>query len=188
MIILASQSPRRKEILQEILKDKEFITIASNFDERSIDDDNLKTLCLKEAINKGLDISKSHQNDIVISADTMVYFEGEKLGKPKDETDAFNTLKRLQNNTHEIVTAYCIIKDNQVLKERITTATLFIEKMSDDEIKKYVETKSPLDKAGSYGVQDDEYIHSKIINGEKSTIMGLSKCALTEDLKELKII
>lgn len=188
MIILASQSPRRKEILKEILKDKEFICLPSSFNERSIDDDDLKKLCLLEAINKGLDISKFHLDDYVISADTMVYFEGRKLGKPKDKDDAFKMLKSLQNNTHEIVTAYSIIKNNEVLVEKVVTATLFISKMSDEQINEYVDTLSPLDKAGAYGVQDDKYIHSKIVNGSKSTIMGLPKEELTSSLKELKII
>lgn len=188
MIILASQSPRRKEILKSILKDIPFECIPSSFDERSIDDDDLKVLCLKEAISKGLDISSKYNDDYIISADTMVYFNNQKLGKPKDKEDAFNMLKSLQNNTHEIVTAYCIIKNNEILIKKIEVATLFIDKMSDKEINDYIKTLSPLDKAGSYGVQDEEYIHSKILSGEKETIMGLPKLSLQADLKSLKLI
>lgn len=188
MIILASQSPRRKEILKDILKDIPFSCIPSSFDERSIDDDDLKVLCLKEAISKGLDISSKHKDDYIISADTMVYFNNQKLGKPKDKIDAFNMLKSLQNNTHEIVTAYCIIKNNEILIKKIEVATLFIEKMTDKEINNYIKTSSPLDKAGSYGVQDEKYIHSKILSGEKETIMGLPKITLEEDLKSLNLI
>jgi septum formation protein len=188
MIILASQSPRRKEILKEILKDIPFLTIPSSFDESQIKDDDVLSLCLKEAKGKGLDVSSKHLDDIVIASDTMVMYKNKQLGKPKDYDDAFNTIKMLQGNTHQIVTAYVIIKNGQILKERVCVAHLFIEKMDDEKIKKYLATKSPFDKAGSYGIQDSEYITSKIIDGSRYTIIGLPKDELEEDLKDLNII
>ena len=188
MIILASQSPRREEILKSVIGNLPFKIIPSNFDEDKIDEKDLKKLCLLEAVNKGMIISEKNRDDYIISADTMVYFQGRKLGKPKDKEDAFLTLKELQNNTHEIVTAQCIIKDGKILKESICTSVLFIDKMDDEKIKEYVDTLSPLDKAGSYGIQDEKYISSKIISGERETIMGLCKKQLISDLKSLNII
>lgn len=188
MIILASQSPRRKEILQTILKDKEFLCIPSSFDERQIQEDSLYDLCLEEAICKGEVISKEYKDSYIISSDTMVSFNNEQLGKPKDKEEAFEMIKKLQGNTHEIITAYSIIKDEKVLVKKVCKAVLFIEKMSDDKIKAYVDTLSPLDKAGGYGIQDEKYIHSKIIEGEKETIMGLPKSELTKDLINLNLL
>ena len=87
MIILASQSPRRKEILQEILEDVPFTCIPSKFDERQIHEKDLRKLCLSEARGKGLDVAKDHLDDYIISSDTMVLFKGEQLGKPKDRRE-----------------------------------------------------------------------------------------------------
>jgi septum formation protein len=188
MIILASQSPRRKEILTEILGDIPFKTIPSSFDERAIQDNNVHSLCLKEALGKGLAVSKDHPNDIVISADTMVCYQNKQLGKPKDEADALHMLQLLSGHVHEIVTAYVIYQGSKELCHKVCIAHLFIEKMADMEIQEYIETGSPLDKAGGYGVQDSDFITSKVIDGEVSTIVGLPKEALTQDLEALHLL
>lgn len=188
MIILASQSPRRKELLAQILKDIPFETIPSSFNERAIHESNCRHLCLEEAIGKGQEVSKTHPNDIIIASDTMVSFKGEQLGKPKDENDVYRMLRELSGNKHDIITAYCIIKNSEILKKRVVTATLFIEKMADLEIQEYIDTGSPFDKAGAYGVQDKDFINSKILSGSISTIMGLPTDELAEDLKDLGII
>ena len=188
MIILASQSPRRKELLKEILKDIPFEAIPSDFNERTIECNDCKKLCQLEAYNKGLDVAKNHLNDIIISSDTMVLYNGKQIGKPKDREDAKKTLQMLSDNTHSIITAYCIFKGTELLKKRVVEAALFIEKMSDYEIEDYLDSGSPFDKAGSYGVQDTDYINSKIIKGDMYTIMGLPIKQLEKDLKGLKII
>lgn len=188
MIILASQSPRRKEILKEILEDVPFECIPSSFNERTIHEKDLKKLCLIEALEKGKAVAKDHLNDIIISSDTMVYFKGEQLGKPKNHDDALRMLRELSGNTHEIVTAYSIRKGEDELRHRIVTARLFIEKMADCEIEAYLDTGSPYDKAGGYGVQDKDFINSKILSGDMYTIMGLPKFELEDDLVDLGII
>lgn len=188
MIILASQSPRRKEILKEILGDIKFECIPSSFDERKIHVDDIRKLCLLEAQGKGEVIAKEHQDDIVISSDTMVSFKGEQLGKPKDHDDAMRMLRLLSDNTHEIVTAYSIRQGEKELRHRIVVAKLFIEKMADSEIEMYLDTGSPYDKAGGYGIQDKDFINSRIIQGDMYTIMGLPKYELEQDLLELGII
>jgi septum formation protein len=188
MIILASQSPRRKEILKEILDDVPFVCIPSSFDERKVHEDDVKKLCLEEARGKGLAVAKDHQDDIVISSDTMVSFKGEQLGKPKDHDDALRMLRELSGETHEIVTAYSIFKGEKELCHRVVVAKLYIEKMADAEIEMYLDTGSPYDKAGAYGVQDKDFIYSKILQGDMYTIMGLPKYELEDDLVELGII
>lgn len=188
MIILASTSPRRKEILAAILGDTPFEVVPSHFDERALKEKDLKKLCLEESIGKGKSVSLSHPGDVVIASDTMVLFRNKQIGKPKDEKDALETLRMLQGNTHEIVTAYCILKNGKSLAENIVTAELAIEKMADREIELYIETGSPLDKAGSYGVQDKDFITSKIVSGDESTIMGLPRFELARDLRRLGIL
>lgn len=188
MIILASQSPRRKEILQEILGDIPFTCIPSSFDERKIHNSDLRKLTLIEARGKGEIVSKEHMDDIVISSDTMVYFKGEQLGKPKDRDDALRMLRELSNDTHEIITAYSIFKGGVELKSNVIVAKLFIEKMADAEIEAYIDTGSPFDKAGGYGIQDKDFINSRIVQGDMYTIMGLPKYELEDDLYELGII
>ncbi len=188
MIILASQSPRRKEILKEILEDVPFECIPSCFDERKIHEKDIRKLCLKEAQGKGFYVSKEHRDDIIISSDTMVSFKGKQFGKPKDHLDALCMLRELSGNTHEIITAYSIIKNGQELRHRVVVAKLFIEKMADAEIEAYLDTGSPYDKAGAYGVQDKDFINSKILQGDMYTIMGLPRYELEDDLLDLGII
>ena len=188
MIILASQSPRRKEILSEILDGVPFICQPSNFDERSIQYNNCYHLCLKEAIAKGMDIARSHPEDFVIASDTMVLFHNKELGKPKDRQVALEMLRMLSGAKHTVITAYCIIHGQQILKDRVISATLFIEKMADMEIEEYIDTGSPFDKAGGYGIQDKDFINSRVLSGSVYTIMGLPKEELAADLEELGII
>ena len=97
-------------------------------------------------------------------------------------------LRKLSGNSHEIVTAYSIRKGETELRHRVVVAKLFIEKMADCEIEAYLDTLSPYDKAGGYGVQDKDFINSRILEGDMYTIMGLPKYELEEDLYDLKII
>ena len=188
MIILASRSPRRKEILKEILGDIPFETVPSSFDERKIQEASLRKLCLEEAIGKAKAVAKDHKDDIIIASDTMVLFQNKQLGKPKDEKDAFRMLLMLQDNTHEVITAYTIYQGEKELKSRIVSARLHIEKMADLEIREYIETGSPMDKAGAYGIQDKDFITSTLLEGDEYTVMGLPLYELEEDLMKLNIL
>lgn len=187
-IILASQSPRRVEILKEILQDIPFKTVPSHFNERNLHDSNPSRLCLNEARGKALDVQKTYPNDYIIASDTMVVYENKQLGKPKDELDALNMLRLLSGNTHDILTSYVIYYRGKELVGKVVKASLWMEKMSDYEIKEYIRTGSPFDKAGGYGVQDKDFITSRIVRGDITTIMGLSKDELEDDLIRLNII
>lgn len=188
MIVLASQSPRRKELLKRILGDIPFLAIPSTIDERKIQDKDCSKLVLHEAEGKAADISSKRPGDVVIASDTMVVFEGQQLGKPKSKEDAFNTLKRLQSREHQILTGYVIEKDGKILREGVVSSLLYIEPMSDEAIRAYVETGSPMDKAGSYGVQDVDYLHSQIREGYMENIMGFPIREIRKDLADLKIL
>ena len=188
MIILDSQSPRRKEILKDILQDVPFEGCPSFFFFFFIEDNNCYQLCLKEAVAKAKDVAASHPQDYIIASDTMVLYRNKELGKPKDRQQALEMLRALSGDEHVVITAYCIVKGNKILKERIVSASLFIEKMADLEIEEYIETGSPFDKAGGYGIQDKDFINSRILSGDIYTIMGLPKKELTADLLELGLI
>ncbi len=188
MIILASKSPRRVEILKDILGDIPFETIPSSFNERALHDKDVKRLCLHEAQGKGKEIALTHPSDIVIASDTMVVYQGQQLGKPKDEEDVYRMLRLLTGHIHEVVTAYTIMKGAQELRHRVCIAKVYLEKMADAEISIYIDSGSPFDKAGAYGIQDSDFIEGKVVEGDYYTIMGLPRDDLEDDLVDLGII
>ena len=184
-IVLASNSPRRKELLHRIFD--EFDVIKSNFDEDEVKEKEPEKLVQILSLKKAEEVFDRIQNKenelLIIGGDTLVYFDKEILGKPKDEKDAFNTLQRLQGNKNEVYSAFTIIlkKDNKTIKETCLSKSLVTMKsMSDEEIERYIETGEPMDKAGSYAVQG---IGSKFIEkteGSYSSVVGLD----IEKLKE----
>ncbi len=182
MIILASQSPRRKEILTKILGSDGFSIIPSSFDERTIEDDDCYSLCKTLSAKKALDVSSSHPKDFVIGSDTMVLFRGQELGKPKDREDAFQMLEALQGSVHKVITSYAIVRNSKILRQNTTEASLYIFPMSVSQINAYIDTGCPFDKAGAYGIQDKEYIDSEVVSGDKYIIMGLPYVQLKNDL------
>lgn len=180
MIILASKSPRRKELLSKIVSN--FKILPSNIDERKYDIYSLSKI-------KAEEISKLYPNDLIISADTYVVYNNTIYNKPKDKLDAFNTLKALSNNTHEAITYYTLLNKNKnisLTKKCITYVTF--NKLSDDLINRYIESGSPLDKAGSYGIQDnDKFPLVKSYKGSLYNIIGLPIEELKIDLLNLGI-
>ena len=184
-IVLASNSPRRKELLHQIF-DK-FDVVKSNFDEDEIKEKEPEKLVQILSVKKAEEVFERIQNKenelLVIGGDTLVYFDGQVLGKPKDEEDAFNTLKKLQGNKNEVYSAFTIIlkKGNKIIKETYLTKSIVIMKaMSDEEIGKYIETGEPMDKAGSYAVQGIGSKFIEKIEGSYSSVVGLD----VEKLKE----
>jgi len=187
MLILASKSPRRIELLKKIYP-FEFKIIPSNFDERSIKEDDIYNYSLILAKNKGLSVSKENKDDYIISVDTTVIYLGKIYNKPIDYNDALKMLLTLNNVEHEVISSYCIIKNNQILKSNIVSAKLMISFKDEIAIKEYIDTKSPFDKAGGYGIQDEKYVSHKIINGNYDTIKGFPSKEIKQDLIDLKLI
>lgn len=177
-IILASNSPRRKELLNQIF-DK-FEVIKSDFNEDNIKEKNpeklVKLLSLKKA-EAVFDKFKDNELELlVIGGDTLVYFDGQVLGKPKNEEDAYRTLKRLQGNKNEVYSAFTIIlkKNNEIIKETsLSKSIVTMKSMSDEQIKGYIKTGEPMDKAGSYAVQGIGSKFIENIEGSYNSVVGL---------------
>lgn len=176
-LVLASSSPRRKDILTKL--GLEFKIIPSDYEEilesLEFSYEKIEELAYKkaEAI-----LNKLIVPHLVIGADTVVVLEGEILGKPTDENDALNMLKKLSGKKHSVVTSICII-NSETLDKKITSTTSYVEfeDLSDEKIKDYIQKFNPLDKAGSYGIQELPDGFVKKIEGSFENIIGLCSSA-----------
>lgn len=186
-IVLASASERRVELLGRLIKD--FDVIVSNFDENKVLFEGSIDRYVKEiALGKALNVKRQLRDDaIIISADTIVTFEGKLLGKPKDEKDAFNILKSLQGRRHIVYSGIAVVNTatNLIKQESLATEVTFSE-ISDDEIMEYIKTGEPLDKAGAYGIQGIGGIFVKEIKGCYYNVVGLPLNKLKFMLKEVQ--
>jgi len=188
--ILASQSPRRKELLKNVIE--EFETVDSNFDERQISIKNPKQLVKKLAESKCQSVYKEFEGErCVIGADTIVYFNNEIIGKPKNEEDAKRILNLLSGKTHTVYTgvSICFFKDDiETSINFICTSKVEFKSLSQKEIDDYILTKEPFGKAGAYAIQGIAIKFIKSIKGSYSNIMGLPVEQLYENLLEENLI
>lgn len=183
MIVLASQSPRRKEILKQA--GLEFIVCPSNISE--ILDPSLPiTKAIEQvAAAKAQNVADRYQNDIVIGADTLVCIEQQVLGKPKNRNEAKEMLRKLSNNTHQVITGVAICQNGKTeCFHAISDVTFY--SLSDNEIEAYIDTGEPFDKAGAYGIQGKGAIFVAKIVGDYYNIVGLPINALLQRLKAYK--
>ncbi len=170
MIILASQSPRRQQLMHSITDD--FVVEVSHIDESSSLNMSPFDAVKDIAKRKGLDISKKHPHDLVLSADTIVVIDNQIIGKPIDKKDAKRILKLLSGRTHHVLTAFYLIKDNKEYEEVVDSEVTF-EALSDSLIDEYIKSGSPMDKAGAYGAQDNnDFKLIKKITGSWSNVIG----------------
>ena len=167
-LILASNSPRRKEILNHA--GYNFKIIPSNYDEKFKNSNYSKEKIENCAKEKALNVAKSN-NGIIIAADTVVVLDNIILGKPKNKDNAINMLLNLSNRTHFVATSICLIYKDKILKDTDITYVTF-RKLNKTEIIKYIEEKNPLDKAGSYGIQDEGFDFAVNIKGETDNVIG----------------
>ena len=153
MIILASNSPRRKELMEKYIT-KDFLVVPSQIEE--ISNPNLSPIenTLNIAKQKGESIFKLYPEDIVISCDTIVYIDNKIYGKPKDTNDAYHMLKELSDKKHYVATAYWIFTKDKIVSGYVVSKVKFFS-LNDKTINEYIATGSPFDKAGGYGIQDD---------------------------------
>ena len=186
MLILASNSPRRKELITDYIT-SDFLVIPANIDETYDDSTSIEENVSRIAKEKGASIYKDHPLDIVISADTIVVLDNKILGKPHNKEEAKNMLLKLSDKEHMVITAYHIFKDKAVISRLVKSIVKF-KPLSLDFINRYIATGSPLDKAGAYGVQDklmkEEIEYYK---GSLSNIIGLPIEELKKDLEGLNI-
>lgn len=183
-IVLASNSPRRDEILNEV--GVAHVVRASNADENIFENMPPEKYVMELALLKGAAVAKDAKKDeIIISADTVVVFGDEILGKPKDFEDAVSMLMKLSGNWHRVLTGYCVIdaKDGNSCVKYEETKVKFVD-FSLEEAKKYIRRGESMDKAGSYGIQGKGRLLVEKIEGDYFNVVGLPVCALRKMLKE----
>ena len=184
MIILASASPRRRELLKQI--GVEFEVCVSQAKE-SITAKNPADLAVENARLKALAVAETHKNSWVLGADTVVALDGKIYGKPKDKEDAFNMLKTFSGRAHEVITGMALVSDDKIFEKAVRTKVTF-GNMTDNEILSYIETKEPMDKAGAYAAQGIAAKYIKDIEGSFSNVVGLPLYELNELLKEAGMV
>ncbi len=191
MIILASKSPRRKELLTKMGLTYEIIESTKPESTRETEPSKIVEDLSKlkaEDVLLNLDLTNDkYKNSLIIAADTMVFYNGEGLGKPKDEADAVRMIKMLSGNSHEVITGVTLIEIKLglvTLKKSFSEITkVSFYELSDDEIEAYVRTGEPMDKAGAYAIQGLFAKHVKGIDGDYSNVVGLPISRLYNELK-----
>lgn len=187
-VILASKSPRRVEVLEKIVK--EFEVVQSNFDENTIDfKGDIEKYVKDLSRNKAIEVSKRlNEPSIVIAADTVVFQDGKVLEKPKNEEDAFSMLSSLSGNTHKVYSGICLINtyDDTVVTDCDCTEVRFSE-LNPRQIRNYINSGEPMDKAGAYGIQGLGGAFVEGIKGCYYNVMGLPLNKLYKALENYDI-
>ena len=180
-IILASGSPRRKEILSKLNLD--FEVIPANIDEEIFNEDPIITARYL-AKQKAKSVWIKNKYALVLGSDTVVYFKGKILGKPKDEDEAFRMLKNLSGKWHTVITAVSFFSYGKKLTIHDIARVKF-RNLSDKEIWDYIKSGEPMDKAGAYGIQEFGATVVEKIHGNFYTVMGLPIVKVYKVLKEI---
>ena len=181
-LILASKSPRRKEILQNAGLD--FEIIVSHTDESvpagTLPFDAVMQISQRKAQAVKNVLGDKAKNKIILSADTVVVIDNQIIGKPKDQEDAFSILSRLSGKRHVVYTGFTIIKDDFIYSDFEST-NVYFRQLSDTEIMSYIKSGEPMDKAGAYGIQHKGALLVNKIHGDYFNVVGLpiNKIAVT---------
>jgi len=186
-IILASKSPRRKELLG--LLNVEYEVIVSEADETLEEGITIEEQAKKLSFIKAKTVFDETAGDrIVIGSDTMVIKDGIIYGKPKDREDAFNMLKKLQGTNHKVITGLAVLVEKQGRYEEYLDydiADVYFKEMSDEEIYNWIDTGKAYDKAGAYAVQGEFMVFIEKFNGNFATVMGLPIHKLYDVIKKI---
>lgn len=182
-LILASSSPRRKELLS--ILQIPFEVKASDVDETFHSELAPQEVVINLAERKAKHVSKNDSSAIVIGADTIVVVAGEILGKPNSPTEAFEMLRKLSGSTHSVYTGVAIVSAVRTTTFYEKTDVTFWE-LTDEEIHSYISTGEPYDKAGSYGIQGFGSTLVKRISGDYFTVVGLPIARLVRELKPFR--
>lgn len=193
-IILASCSPRRKELLGKLVE--KFDIISSDFNEDTIkkSENNPEELVKKLSFAKANDVLtnlKDCKNSVIIAADTIVCINNEILGKPTDKNDAFKMLKKLSGQSHYVLTGMTVIvnKNGIINKECVCSKSIiYFNKLTENEIIDYINTSEPLDKAGSYAIQGIGNKFIKKYDGNFDSIVGLDTNKLKNILEKYEVL
>ena len=174
-VILASSSPRRKELME--LLGIEYEIIVSEADETLEEGLTLEDQSKKLAYVKAKAVfDKTSGNRAVIGSDTLVVKDGKLLGKPKDKQDAINMINFLKNDKHQVITSIAILAEKDGRYEEhieCDIADVYVSDITDEEIEKWIDTKNAYDKAGGYAIQSEFGVYIDKIDGNYHTIVGL---------------
>jgi len=186
-LLLASQSPRRKELLEQTGIELEIVP--SDIDEEDISIKNPVEYVKALSFMKAEKVAAAYPDSWILGADTIVVVRDQILGKPESEHHAREMLRLLSDREHLVFTGFCIMNKHKrtVIKTAVETRVWF-KSLSDQEIKWYVSTREPFDKAGGYGIQGLGAFLVKKISGSYSNVVGLPVCEVVETLMKLKII
>ena len=208
VVILASGSPRRRELLEMI--GLEFEVMVSNQEESYTSTrpgEIVKELALKKARHVAYQVLESLPQEkevLIIGADTIVVVDDQVLEKPEDEAEAYEMIKKLQNNLHQVHTGVALLKTSQMIRELsgkiseeehqsewlqrvnfVATTNVFVNPMAEDEIWEYIKTGESFDKAGGYGIQGGFAKFIEKIDGDFYNVMGLPVARLYQEIKKL---
>ncbi len=180
MLILASQSPRRRELLARA-------GLAFRVEVRETEESSDASLppvelCARNASAKAEAVAAAFPRDLVIGADTLVFIDGEPLGKPADEAEAFSMLERLQGRTHFVCTAVAVIMPGGERRDFAETTEVDFLPLSAEDIRRYLAAVSVLDKAGAYAIQEHGEMIIRGIRGDLDNVIGLPVTRLLEVL------
>ncbi len=181
-IVLASASPRRKELMKLIAEN--FEVIASNADESKVNCSDIKNTACELAQLKAESVAKQNPDALVIGADTVVRHDSMILGKPCSAKEVRKMLKSLSGKSHFVDTGVCIIFKGEKISFTNTTQVEFYN-ISDEEIDCYIASGEPFDKAGAYGIQGKASVFVKSLNGDYFNVVGLPVAELYHKIKDI---
>jgi septum formation protein len=181
-LILASASPRRRELLRNA--GFEFEVCAADVDERAREGENPRAMAERLAREKARAVRAKFPGDFVLGADTVVVVADEILGKPNDAEDAARMLRLLSGREHEVITGVCVISPDGCEDTRSEITKVFFTRLSEDDIAAYVASGEPMDKAGAYGIQGTASRWIPKISGDYFNVVGLPVALVTKMLRE----
>jgi septum formation protein len=181
MLVLASASPRRQELLRAA--GISFEVQLASITEDPLPGEDAKSCAERLAREKAIAIAKQRPNDTVLGADTVVVIDNQNLGKPNDATDAIRMLRLLSGRTHQVITGVCLAFRGQTLVKSETTSVT-VSEISNSEIASYVATGEPMDKAGAYAIQGMAARWIPRIEGDYSNVVGLPVALVYRMLRE----
>lgn len=186
-IILASGSPRRRELLADLGLD--FWVHPSKADEPSpLPDEAATDYAMRMAKLKTLDVAAHFDDKTVLGADTIVVLNGRIMGKPTDKDDALEMLTALSGHTHQVITGYCIVMPGISTIVKAVSTDVLMRNSTEAELKGYIETGEPMDKAGAYAIQGVGTFLVSDIRGSYTNVVGLPVARIVDTLLEAQVI
>ena len=183
-LVLASSSPRRRELLAEL--GLPFQVIPSNAPEEQLEGESAEDMVRRLSVDKAMTVAALRSEGFVIGADSTVVLDGRSIGKPADEAEARSMLRQLWGTRHQVSTGLTIVNaaTGQSLTDHMT-ADIQMREFTDEEMEESISSGIPMDKAGAYAIQDQEFRPARMISGCYSNVVGLPLCRMAEMLEEL---